>query len=208
MNWQLEKGCKPGLYHETAEDRLQKPSVTLRAGWAAMGKRTDGSARLQSQMNNHLNPGTDEEVHSAFNSKVAGEQPLWRIKSKQYLGSDRDGTSRLSSRSIRQSKRSLFFFLFLFFFHGLRNVKQSFGLCRQSLTWDIALFPPRPAIAGIDSDAPIFGKALISKQHEGGGWRGGGGKGRERVNLCGNHDPSHPPMGGNVLHIISEKSSH
>lgn len=67
-------------------------------------------------MNNHLNPGTDEEVHSAaFNSEVAGEQPLWRIKSKQYLGSDRDGTSRQSSRSIRQSKRSLFF-SFSFFF--------------------------------------------------------------------------------------------
>lgn len=98
----------------------------LKAGWAAIGKRTDGSTRLQSRlpadtllcevgrwrpMNDHLTPRSDEEVQSAaFNSKVAGEQPLWRIMSKQYLASDRDEASRPSSQSIRQSKRSCFFF--------------------------------------------------------------------------------------------------
>lgn len=156
MNWQLEQGCKPGLYPKTAGDRLEKPSVTLRAGWAAMGKRTDGSARLQSRlpanpllcevrrwrpMNNHLNPGTDEEVHSAaFNSEVAGEQPLWRIKSKQYLGSDRDGTSWQSSRSIRQSKQSLFFFFF-FFFAEWKMLNKALGFADR-LWHKILLFFP------------------------------------------------------------------
>lgn len=129
-----------------------------------MEKQTDRSTGLQAQLpaiplpcevqrwqriNDHLIPGTYKEVHSAaFSSKVAGEQPLQRIKNKQYLGGD--GTSRVSNDRYVS-------------LNGMRNVKQSFGLCRQTLNWDIALFPPRLAIAAIDSNGPIFGKSFNLK---------------------------------------------